>query len=148
MRPLPRNIEYRVVETDREIKEDGLHRGWERVREVHRIVTKNDSGRQIVTSDTVVSDDPAEFRKRNPKVTLIGEAHSVSVRDIQDFVANAAPEELEDLGITLAVEDTPVASDVEFPEHRGGPHWTLSNGDSFVGSREAAEAAEASIAQE
>jgi hypothetical protein len=45
--------------------------------------------------------------------------------------------------------DSPGALDAvlngEFPKHIGGPKWELSNGESFVGSREKAEAAEAQL---
>lgn len=34
----------------------------------------------------------------------------------------------------------------EYPVHKGGPHWVLSNGDKVQGSREDADAAEAALA--
>lgn len=37
------------------------------------------------------------------------------------------------------------AESVEYPLHVGGPKWTLSDGSTFMGSRENAEAAEAAL---
>jgi len=42
--------------------------------------------------------------------------------------------------------ELPAADAVVYPQHRGGNWWTLSNGDRFQGTREAAEHAESQLA--
>lgn len=164
MQPLPKTIEFRVVEVDQEIKGDhGEHIGWKRVPEIHRMVIKNDSGQRIVTGDTVIGDTPEEFREKNPGVPLIGAQHEVGVRDVRAFLEDATPEELADLGfevptdmsVTEVVGVTSVVDEEDdddtqdsvrqYPVHRGGPYWTLSDGSTVQGKREDAEIAQRAL---
>jgi hypothetical protein len=169
MKPMSKRLVFRVSEVDREIKDKGRHVGWERVQEVHRVVIKSDSGREIITSDTVVSTDPDDFQRRNPKVVLEGVRLTPNVDSVRDFLAAATPDQLAELGldtgglplhgVTTAPldKDTPEDDepedaepgdpdrDIEYPFHLGEDKYALSDGSTFEGTLEEAEDAEIEI---
>lgn len=96
-----------------------------------RVQADTDRGYRIVNK--------ADF---DPEVDALWDPDAQDAPDIEPVETDEVEDEDDE------VEDAPDIEPAEFPFHKGGPHWTLSDGSSFQGSRADAEEAEADLHEE